>query len=129
MMGLRSPFNYRMPRLLFDLHPHLRYRPWLLPNSIHHQRPISIASPKLLTVRDIPAPHIGHVRVIGLNSPHNRNAISQQLLAELIGELQRLKGQHGNRGGVRALILTSEIDEAFCAGADLKERKSMSEDE
>lgn len=31
--------------------------------------------------------------------------------------------------GTRILILASEIDEAFCAGADLKERKGMGREE
>lgn len=33
------------------------------------------------------------------------------------------------RGPTRALILTSEVDSVFCAGADLKERAGMSSDE
>jgi len=31
--------------------------------------------------------------------------------------------------GTRVLVLASEVDEAFCAGADLKERRGMSGDE
>ena len=31
--------------------------------------------------------------------------------------------------GTRVLVLASEVDEAFCAGADLKERRKMSSDE
>ena len=31
--------------------------------------------------------------------------------------------------GTRVLILASEVDECFCAGADLKERKGMSIEE
>lgn len=33
------------------------------------------------------------------------------------------------RGPVRAVIVASEVDSCFCAGADLKERKGMSSDE
>lgn len=90
---------------------------------------LSPSSPQLLTVRDIPAPHIGCIRVISLNSPHNRNAISRQLLSELRAELDALWTQDGTRGGPRVLILASELDGAFCAGADLKERSMMNETE
>ena len=31
--------------------------------------------------------------------------------------------------GIRVLTLASEVDECFCAGADLKERKGMSKEE
>lgn len=31
--------------------------------------------------------------------------------------------------GTRALVLASQVDEAFCAGADLKERRDMSMNE
>ena len=48
-----------------------------------------------------------------------------QLLAELRHEIDSLKGKDGSGGGTRVLILASELDEAFCAGADLKERSRM----
>jgi enoyl-CoA hydratase/carnithine racemase len=35
----------------------------------------------------------------------------------------------GVKGSTRALILTSESDDAFCAGADLKERLTFTEAE
>ena len=82
-----------------------------------------------IRIQDYPAPHLGHIRVISLNSPHNRNAISRRLLADLREQIQKLKGHDGREGGTRVLILTSEIDEAFCAGADLKERAQMSDAE
>ena len=40
-----------------------------------------------------------------------------------------MKGHDGSKGGTRVLILASEIDEVFCAGADLRERKAMSIEE
>ena len=85
--------------------------------------------PEFLSVRNIPAPHIGHIRVISLRSPHNRNALSTQLLAELGHEIDSLKTSDGSTGGTRLLVLASELDEAFCAGADLKERSRMTWDE
>jgi len=88
----------------------------------------------LIKTHDIPAPHIGHIRVLLLNSPHNRNAISRQLLSELSNEIINVKTEaedEAKRGGpigqgTRVLILASAIDECFCAGADLKERRTMS---
>ncbi|MFS0635418.1 enoyl-CoA hydratase [Mesobacillus foraminis] len=65
------------------------------------------------------------VAVITLNRPEAANALSKQLLFEFRGILQELK----NDGDIRAVILTGAGEKAFCAGADLKERKEMSENE
>jgi methylglutaconyl-CoA hydratase len=42
-----------------------------------------------------------------------------------------VEGLHreGGKGSTRALILASETDNSFCSGADLKERKGMSQEE
>ncbi|KAL8893626.1 MAG: hypothetical protein Q9192_005079 [Flavoplaca navasiana] len=104
--------------------------------------PISTSS-SLLKVHDLPAPHTGHIRVITLNSPRNKNAISQQLLAELETELKSIHDEDGKElfawqnkkpeaalgQGVRAIVIGSEVDGVFCAGADLKERKTMTRQE
>ena len=98
----------------------------LLKRTLLTIRPIEgSALPQLIKVRDVAAPHVGHIRTISLNSPHNRNAISTLLLAELREQILKLKDHNGRRGGTRVLILASEIDEAFCAGADLRERARM----
>jgi enoyl-CoA hydratase/carnithine racemase len=63
----------------------------------------------------------GHVLWITLNRPEVRNALSlavNQRLAEIAEELE------GN-GEVRAVVVTGSGDKAFCAGADLKERKGV----
>lgn len=94
----------------------------------------------LINVSDIPAPHCGHIRVISLNSPHNKNAISTQLLDELEREVSEINKQalleakaldEGNHdtvigSGTRVVIFASDVDHVFCAGADLKERATMS---
>ena len=104
--------------------------------------PIS-KSPSLLKVHNLPAPHTGHIRVITLNSPRNKNAISQQLLAELGTELKSIDDEVAKEAvawlnkkpgaalgqGVRAIVIGSEVDGVFCAGADLKERKTMTRQE
>lgn len=56
----------------------------------------------------------GGVATITLDSQHNRNALSRQLVGELSDCLD-------HAGGARAIVLRHE-GPAFCAGADLKER-------
>ncbi|KAL8664137.1 MAG: hypothetical protein Q9202_003321 [Teloschistes flavicans] len=94
----------------------------------------------LINVRDIPAPHCGHIRVISLNSPHNKNAISTQMLEELDKEVSEInkqamleaKGLEERKldttigSGTRVVIFASDVNRVFCAGADLKERANMS---
>lgn len=48
-------------------------------------------SPSLLKVCNLAAPHTGHIRIITLNSPRNKNALSLQLLAELEAELHGIQ--------------------------------------
>ena len=57
----------------------------------------------------------GHqVAIVTLDSPHNRNALSAQLLAELSARL----GEAGADPVVRAVVLT-HTGRVFCSGADL----------
>jgi enoyl-CoA hydratase len=58
----------------------------------------------------------GHVRVLTLDRPERRNALSTPLQADLIEEL--LTAAEG--GDVRAIVLTGN-GPAFCAGFDLEE--------
>ena len=93
--------------------------------------------PSLIKITNISAPHTGYIRILSLNSPHNRNAISRQLLSELSHEINVVKTQVEDEAakgevvgeGTRVLVLASEVDECFCAGADLKERRGMSKEE
>ncbi len=61
--------------------------------------------------------HRQGVSTITLDSQHNRNALSAQLLAELSAALDA--AEHVD---ARAIVLRHE-GPAFCAGADLKERR------
>ncbi|MBF6137939.1 enoyl-CoA hydratase family protein [Nocardia otitidiscaviarum] len=54
--------------------------------------------------------------VLTLDSPHNRNALSSRLVAELLDGLERA----GADEAVRGVVLT-HTGTTFCAGADLKE--------
>ena len=56
------------------------------------------------------------VATVTLDSPHNRNALSRQLVAELTDRL----GSAGASPDVRAIVLT-HTGTTFCAGADLSE--------
>jgi enoyl-CoA hydratase len=57
----------------------------------------------------------GDVATITLDSPHNRNALSAQLVAELSARL----AEAGADPAARAVVLT-HTGRVFCAGADLK---------
>jgi enoyl-CoA hydratase len=58
----------------------------------------------------------GHVRVLTLDRPERRNALSSALQADLVEELLRC----AEDGEVRAIVLTGN-GPASCAGFDLKE--------
>lgn len=77
-----------------------------------------------LQCHHIPAPGSGHVRVLLLDRPATRNAISRAVLAGLTRHVDELQEQ-GGTGPTRALVLGSAVDGVFCAGADLIERLSM----
>lgn len=63
--------------------------------------------------------------IVTLNRPERMNALSRGLVVEL----ERVFKDIGAQRAVRAVILTGAGDRAFCAGADLKERKGMSLDD
>lgn len=79
---------------------------------------------EIIKVQQVPAPNCGHVRVLQLNRPAARNAISQELLENLARQIQSIADEDGN-GSTRALVIGSSVDASFCAGADLKERAKM----
>jgi methylglutaconyl-CoA hydratase len=121
-------------------------------------RAYSSRASSLVKIHDIPAPNSGRIRILSLSRPEARNAISRQLLLELKDAVNSIDAEYeridpaktkglgasvevppqktfGGAAGVdakaptRAVILASEVDSCFCAGADLKERRGMSESE
>jgi enoyl-CoA hydratase len=56
------------------------------------------------------------VAVVRLNRPEQRNALSNQLMSELVGALENLDADET----IRCIVLTGD-DKAFAAGADIKE--------
>ncbi|KAI1437334.1 ClpP/crotonase [Xylaria sp. CBS 124048] len=94
----------------------------------------------LINVINVPAPNTGYIRVLELNRPSARNAISKALLAALRAEVDDVHAQYtpegeerplmpGQTGPTRALIVASAVDASFCAGADLKERRTFTQEE
>lgn len=59
------------------------------------------------------------VATITLDSEHNRNALSRQLVAELLGALERAQADPD----VKVVLITS-AGRVFCSGADLSEASS-----
>ncbi|EME40189.1 hypothetical protein DOTSEDRAFT_74866 [Dothistroma septosporum NZE10] len=81
-----------------------------------------------IKLSSLQAPHSGEIAVLSLNRPKARNAISKQMLGELNRVVEQLHSE-GAKSSTRALILASESDDAFCAGADLKERLTFTEED
>ena len=57
----------------------------------------------------------GGVATVTLNRPEQRNALSTQMLGELVDAMERARDDDE----VRAVVLTGSGDKVFCAGADL----------
>jgi methylglutaconyl-CoA hydratase len=66
----------------------------------------------------------GAVAVVTVDRPAQRNALSRQVVLEL----GRIGRELAADDGVRAVVLTGAGDKAFCAGADLKERATMTDE-
>ncbi len=62
----------------------------------------------------------GAVATITLDSPHNRNALSQQLVAELFERLER-----GEADPDVKVVLVRQEGKVFCSGADLSEATTV----
>jgi enoyl-CoA hydratase/carnithine racemase len=82
-----------------------------------------------MTVTDAPLP-VGYevqdgIARITLDRPKAANALSLELVGALGHAFARVKTDES----VRAVILTGAGDKAFCAGADLKERRAMTIEE
>jgi enoyl-CoA hydratase/carnithine racemase len=68
---------------------------------------------------------LGEVEVWTIAGEARRNSITRSMLRALQAELDRAAG----RKALRCVVLTGQGTKAFCAGADLKERKTMGAEE
>ncbi len=84
------------------------------------QREIEIAGGTGVTVE-----RRGAIAVWTLDRPERYNALSRAA----VRELGRLAREAAGDRSLRAVVITGAGDKAFCAGADLKERRSMDEED
>ncbi|GEN45043.1 enoyl-CoA hydratase-related protein [Alkalibacillus haloalkaliphilus] len=66
-----------------------------------------------------------YIGKLTLNRPEAANAFSKQLMHDFNEQLDSIE-KHET---LRALIITANGEKAFCAGADLKERRTMTQDQ
>ncbi|MFC0524970.1 enoyl-CoA hydratase [Pontibacillus salicampi] len=64
-----------------------------------------------------------HIALITLQRPEAANAFSHQLMDDLHLVVEELE----KKDDIRCVIITGSGDKAFCAGADLKERATMNQ--
>jgi methylglutaconyl-CoA hydratase len=67
----------------------------------------------------------GAVAVWTIDRPDRMNSLSREVLLAL----GRLSREAAANDSVRAIVLTGSGEKAFCAGADLKERQGMTDDD
>src|SRR5690625_3667059 len=66
-----------------------------------------------------------HIAVVTLNRPKVSNALSTQL----IQAMNHTTGKIAENSAIYCTIITGALDKAFCAGADLKERLKMTDEQ
>ncbi|HVV50182.1 MAG TPA: enoyl-CoA hydratase-related protein [Polyangia bacterium] len=71
----------------------------------------------------------GPVVFFTLNRPAAANALLRALVAEMTRTLAGLAQEIAGGADLRALVVTGAGDKAFCAGADLKERRTWTLDD
>jgi methylglutaconyl-CoA hydratase len=82
------------------------------------------ANPSELRIEKLTGDHQG-IMVVTLSRPAARNAFGRNMVAGLSGLLERLRDDRATR----VVVINSDVDKVFCAGADLKERLTMQEHE
>lgn len=65
------------------------------------------------------------ISILNFNRPSAKNALGRNLMSQFTASLKQLRFDPS----VRVVIVRSLADKAFCSGADLKERKTMKEQE
>ncbi|UZJ57381.1 hypothetical protein CBS101457_006701 [Exobasidium rhododendri] len=85
----------------------------------------SVPAPSAQAFLEPSSASVPGITLLTLNRPETKNAISQQMIRELEAAVEQARSDKNTR----VLILRSAVPKTFCAGADLKERKSMSMDQ
>jgi len=67
----------------------------------------------------------GPVRIVLIDGEARMNVLSRALVAELAAESKRAGGD----SAIRAMVITGSGTRAFCAGANLKERRGWTDDD
>jgi methylglutaconyl-CoA hydratase len=151
LRGCRASNIFTFDVSAIQIPPSPEMRSQFLPSSLPRvlRRLYSSKSTPLINITDIPTPSSpGRIRILSLARPSARNAISRQLLWELRSHIDAVAAEYNTegeevpaqkkyggaagedkRGPTRALILASEVDSCFCAGADLKERAGFTAEE
>ncbi len=75
--------------------------------------------------RELRVERLDGLEVWTIDGEARRNALSRAMVRELLENLERIREDRA----LRCVILTGAGDKAFCAGADLKERATMSADD
>jgi enoyl-CoA hydratase len=73
--------------------------------------------------RELIVENVGHVRLLRLNRPERRNALSSSLIGDLVAMLASTASDRE----VWAVVITGTGADAFCAGMDLKEAHERDE--
>lgn len=76
------------------------------------------------TMSDLIIEARGPVEVWTISAEGRRNSITRSMFAELRGHISRVSANHD----VHCVVITGAGEKAFCAGADLKERATMTEE-
>jgi enoyl-CoA hydratase/carnithine racemase len=71
----------------------------------------------------------GTTAFVTLNRPEAANALSKSLVSALASAFAGLEAEIAGGGDLRAVVLTGAGGKAFCAGADLKERRAWTLDD
>jgi methylglutaconyl-CoA hydratase len=86
-------------------------------------------TPAAGTARLVLVSRRGNAAFVTLNRPEAANALSRDLVSTLARTFAELAAEIAGGGDLRAVVLTGAGDKAFCAGADLKERRTWTHDD
>ncbi|HKX68343.1 MAG TPA: enoyl-CoA hydratase-related protein [Intrasporangium sp.] len=90
-----------------------------------HSQQTSTPSRSLVRIERFADPALAPVAELVLDRPEALNAVSTAMAEAIRDATQRLAGDDT----VRCVVLTSSHDKAFCVGADLKERNTLTDAE